>query len=77
MQVIHPNKKTAEVTDGPFVEIDALDFALAYDLATWDCLFVDAGGCENLSIKPDCTLGPTLEKDQVSETDLVKTETAS
>jgi hypothetical protein len=38
------------------IGIDALDFALAYDLATVGLSLLGAGGCENLSIKPNFAL---------------------
>ena len=60
MQVIHPNKKTAGVTDGPFVDMSLRlmrsTLPLAYDLATVGLSLVGAGGCENLSIKPNLAL---------------------
>jgi hypothetical protein len=44
--------KRPPVTDGPFVEIDALDFALAYDLATWDCLLLTLAGARTYRSNP-------------------------
>jgi hypothetical protein len=57
MQVIHPNKKTAEVTDGPFVDMsigfDALDFALSLmTLPLWDCLLLALAGARTYRSNP-------------------------
>jgi hypothetical protein len=51
--VMMADTKRPPVTDGPFVVgIDALDFALAYDHATWDCLLLTLAGARTSRSNP-------------------------
>ena len=56
MQVIHPNKKTAEVIDGPFVDMSLglmrSTLPLASTLPLWDCLLFALAGARTYRSNP-------------------------